>query len=62
MTSRSGAQADQPLGPNGQAVLVILELDTEFMAVGNIPAMLDIFETMDAVRKEADFPRGLELG
>jgi RND superfamily putative drug exporter len=56
-----GPKLISPLGPNGQAVLLLLQLDTEFMAIDNIPTVVKVFDTVDAMRKEG-LPKGLELG
>ena len=57
-----GPQAGQPAsGPNGQAVLVVLQFSTEFMAVDNIPFMRRSTRR-SSLRKEAGFPAGLQLG
>ncbi|MGD0897556.1 MAG: MMPL family transporter [Thermoguttaceae bacterium] len=57
-----GGKLISPRGPNGQAVLVVLQLDTEFMVVANIDIVKQVFNAVDSVRKEQDCPKGLELG
>ena len=57
-----GRKLISPLGSNGQAVLVILQLNSELMAISNIPFVCNLYLAVDAMRKEADFPEGLELG
>lgn len=49
-------------GYNGQAVLIVLRLRTEFMAIDNMPLVAEIHETLQASRQRDDFPAGLELG
>ena len=57
-----GRKLISPAGGNGQAVLVVLELDTEFMAVDNIPDMQEIFRTVDSAAKGRGFSRGARTG
>jgi len=49
-------------GDNGQAVLIVLRLRNEFMAIDNMPLMAEIHRTLEEIRGEKDFPEGLELG
>ena len=57
-----GRKLVSPLGANGQALLIVLQLSNEFMTVDNVALMERIGGMLDAVRHEADFPVGLELG
>jgi RND superfamily putative drug exporter len=57
-----GRKLVSPAGRNGQAVLVVLQLGTEFMAVDNVPYLQQVFQTVDALRQEEGFPEGLQLG
>lgn len=47
---------------DGQATLVVLQLRDEFMAIGNMPFVKEIYGTLEAIRTEPGFPAGLELG
>ncbi len=47
---------------DGQAVLVVLQLSTELMAVDNMPFIKGIYDKVRDVQKEPDFPAGLQLG
>ncbi len=51
-------------GASGQAVLIVLRLRNEFMAIDNMPLMAEIHQTLDRLRGDPDFPlpKGLELG
>ncbi|MBN2475868.1 MAG: MMPL family transporter [Pirellulales bacterium] len=49
-------------GYQGQAVLIVLRLRNEFMAVDNVGLMAGIYRTLDEIRREKEFPPGLELG
>jgi putative drug exporter of the RND superfamily len=57
-----GRKLISALGPNGQAVLVMLHIKNELMVIDNIPLVLRIFKDFDAMRQEPAFPKGLELG
>jgi len=57
-----GEKLKSPVGPDGQAVLIILQLRTEFMAVGNMGLVSAVRRTLDAVRQSPNFPPGLQLG
>jgi len=47
----------------GQALLILLQLRSEFMAIDNMDLLAGIYRKLDAVRGEEDFPKdGLELG
>ena len=50
------------VGPNGQALLIVLQLSNEFMAVANLELLERIGAMLDAARHEPDFPPGLEVG
>lgn len=49
-------------GPEGQAVLIVLQLRHEFMAVANMKLLAGLQQTLDSLRQEQGFPLGLELG
>jgi len=53
-------------GYHGQALLIVLRLRNEFMAVDNVELMAEIYQTLDDLRqqiaREEGFPPGLELG
>ncbi|MGA2034672.1 MAG: MMPL family transporter [Thermoguttaceae bacterium] len=57
-----GQKLISPVGPSGQAVLVMLQLRNEFMAVGNLQLMSKIDKTLKELAAAADFPQGLKLG
>lgn len=46
----------------GQALLILLQLRNEFMAVDNMRLMSELEETLQEVRADAAFPEGLRLG
>ncbi len=50
------------VGPNGQAVLAVLQLNNEFMAVDNMPFIERIYGAVGEIQKEPGFPAGLQLG
>ena len=47
---------------SGQAVLVYLQLNTELMAVDNMPFIKGVYAKVDEVRHESGFPAGLQIG
>jgi len=49
-------------GPEGQALLILLQLRNEFMAVGNMKLLEEINATLEEMGRGADFPAGLQLG
>jgi putative drug exporter of the RND superfamily len=49
-------------GPNGQAVLVYLQLSTELMAVDNMHFIEDIYRQVQETRIDPGLPSGLQLG
>ena len=57
-----GQKLISDVGPDGQALLIILQLRNEFMAVDNMPLMAGIHETLDSLRAASGFPQGLQLG
>ncbi len=57
-----GEKLVSPAGPNGQALLIVLQLRNEFMAVDNMPLIDSIFGWLDEIRRSPDFPEGLEVG
>ena len=46
----------------GQALLILLQLRNEFMAIDNMRLVSEVEESLEAVRVEAGFPDGLHLG
>lgn len=46
----------------GQATLVVVRLANEFMALGNIPVVDAAVELIAELKKEADYPEGLNIG
>lgn len=57
-----GKKLTSPVGKDGQALLIVLQLRTEFMAIGNMELLARIGRELDSARQSADFPPGLELG
>lgn len=57
-----GEKLLSPAGPQGQSLLVLVQLRNEFMAIGNMEFMGRVHEVLDAVRANPAFPQGLELG
>ncbi len=57
-----GEKLISPVGGNGQALLIVLRLRNEFMAVANMELMDRVQRTLEAGRRRPDFPSGLELG
>ena len=57
-----GKKLISPVGEDGHALLIVLQLRTEFMAIGNMELLARIGRELDAIRQRADFPPGLELG
>ncbi len=51
-----------PVVRHGQATLVVLQLRSEFMAVGNMDLLEEIEQRLDGFRRAEDFPPGLRLG
>ncbi len=49
-------------GADGQALLVILQLRNEFMAIDNMKLMAGIYQTLEEIRTGEHFPDGLQLG
>ena len=49
-------------GPQGQALLIILQLRSEFAAVANMGLLGQIHARLEALRRAADFPPGLQIG
>jgi RND superfamily putative drug exporter len=45
----------------GQAALVVLQLNVEFMSVGNIPFVESVYKRVDDLRHDPTLPKGLEL-
>jgi putative drug exporter of the RND superfamily len=58
-----GRKLISPYDPKkGQAVLVVLQLDTELMAVDNMAFIKSVYAKVDEFRRQPDFPAGLQLG
>ena len=57
-----GEKLKSPVGPQGQALLIVLQLRNEFAAVANMDLLSQIHARLDALRRAADFPPGLEIG
>jgi putative drug exporter of the RND superfamily len=51
-----------PVGRDGQALLVVVQLRTEIMAIGNIELLAKFERGLDAIRRAEDFPAGLTVG
>lgn len=47
---------------SGQGLLIVLQLSSEFMAIGNMPLMEEILKTVEDIRSGENFPAGLKLG
>jgi RND superfamily putative drug exporter len=62
MTHKDPFVGSKLQSPDGQSVLVLLQLNNEFMAVDNMKFIEDIYSKVREVREEARFPAGLELG
>jgi RND superfamily putative drug exporter len=65
LSYRSEVFGDNFLSPateDGQAAVIMLELRTEFSAVGNMPFVGKVYQRLDAIRREPNFPAGLRLG
>jgi len=57
-----GEKLTSRLGPEGQATLVMLQLRTELMAVENMGFVAQVEKSLDTLRSQPDFPKGLKLG
>ncbi len=57
-----GKKLISPIGLHGQAVLVLLQLNNEFMAVDNMKFIQGVYKQVDELKKDPDFPAGLQLG
>ena len=57
-----GEKLRSPAGPEGQAALVVLDLQNEFAAVGNMDLIERIQGAMETLRHDPAFPVGLQLG
>lgn len=57
-----GAKLLSPVTREGQALLIVLQLRDEFMAVANIDLIERVSDTLQALRDEETFPQCLELG
>lgn len=61
-TAAMGEKLVSPVRREGQALLIVLQLQSEFMAVANMKVMNHVQEILDVRRREEGFPTGLELG
>ena len=50
------------VGENGQAMLIVLMLGNEFMAIDNFQLLTEINQRLRDIRAEKGFPEGLDLG
>jgi RND superfamily putative drug exporter len=57
-----GAKLRSRPGPEGQAALIVLDLQNEFAAVGNIDLIERIYGAIETLRHDPAFPAGLQLG
>lgn len=57
-----GERLRSPSGPEGQAALVVLNLQNEFAAVGNMDLIERIHGAMETLRHDPACPVGLQLG
>ncbi len=57
LKSRLGAN-----GRDGQAVLTVMQLQSEFMAVDNMPFINQVYGKVQAARDSPGFPAGLQVG
>ena len=65
LSYRSEVFGDKFLSPateEGQAALIMLQLRTEFSAVGNMGFIGKVYQRLNEVRREPNFPPGLQLG
>jgi uncharacterized membrane protein YdfJ with MMPL/SSD domain len=46
----------------GQALLILLQLRNEFMAIDNMRLVSEVEQTLESARTDSDFPDGLQLG
>jgi len=61
-TEGIGEKLVSPHGPNGQGLLILLQLRNEFIAVDNMALIDSIFGRLNEIRHLPDFPAGLEVG
>lgn len=47
---------------HGQAMLVMLHMTNEFMAINNLKVIGQIYKDLKALRQSPEFPKGLEIG
>lgn len=57
-----GRKLTSRAGPHGQASLVFLQLGSEFMAVGNMNFMTELYRRQREITRGADWPSGLTFG
>lgn len=57
-----GRKLVSPVGSSGQATLVMLQLNNEFMAVSNMDFVRKVNRHVAAVSQQEDYPDGLQLG
>ena len=57
-----GDKLTSPVRANGQALLIMLQLRSEFMAIDNMPLLERVYDILEDTRGGEDFPPGLRLG
>ncbi|NMC21473.1 MAG: MMPL family transporter [Thermogutta sp.] len=57
-----GKKLLSPPGEHGQALLIIVQMKGEIMAVENMKPLAEIYEKFEALRNAPDRPAGLEMG
>lgn len=58
-----GRRLVTPVSPEkGQAAMIVLHLSSEFMAIENMKFLRHVYETLDEIRSQPNFPKGLQLG
>jgi len=61
-TEAVGEKLVSKVGPHGQGLLVVLQVNREFMALDNMKLMQDVFAAIEEIRREQGIPEGLEMG
>ncbi len=62
MTHKDQYVGSKLRSPNGRSVLVLLQLNNEFMAVDNMPFIKEVYRKVREIRTAPGFPAGLQLG
>jgi len=57
-----GRKLVSPAGYQGQAMLIVLQLRNEFMAIDNMKLLAEVYATLDEIRSRPGYAPGLELG